>query len=99
MDHLCDGSCCSTEPPLDDDLPSLYYFECDAGNLGCRAIRVYASGRVMLAYPGGPYGEYLPEGELPPKGEYDVLEGFCREMTETEFNLLWLALDVSDPNT
>ena len=74
------------------NLPTLYYFECDAENLGCRAIHIYADGRVLLAYPGGLDGDRLPEGELRAveETEHDGLQ--TREITKAEFDALWAAL-------
>ena len=55
----------SREPTADDGLaPSVYYFECDENNLGCRAIHLWRDGRAVLAYPGGPYGDTLPCGAI-----------------------------------
>ncbi|PBB97013.1 hypothetical protein [Mesorhizobium sp. WSM3862] len=74
------------------DLPTLYYFECDAQNLGRRAIHIYADGRMLLAYPGGLDGDHLPEGELPTveEAEHDGLQ--TREIAKAEFDALWAAL-------
>jgi hypothetical protein len=75
------------------DLPVVYYFECDSENLGCRAMHIYDDGRVIVAYPGGPDGDSLPEGELPPIGEVDDPDGVqTREITKVEFDALWAAL-------
>lgn len=74
------------------DLPVSYYFECDAENLGCRAMHIYNDGRVLLAYPGGLDGDRLPEGVLPPVGEVDQDGTQTREITKAEFDALWSAL-------
>lgn len=75
------------------DLPTLLYYECDAENLGMRAMHLYADGRVILAYPGGPDGDSLPEGALGSVEDYAKLErGESREISELEFNTMWAAL-------
>jgi len=78
--------------PGDPDLPVVYYFECDAENLGCRAIHLYADGRVLLAYPGGLNGDHLPEGKLPTVAEVEQGDWQAREITKVEFDALWAAL-------
>ncbi|CAN7156881.1 hypothetical protein [Mesorhizobium sp. LjNodule214] len=84
---------CADVSSRETDLPVVSYFECDAGNLGCRAMHIYADGRVLLAYPGGLDGDHLPEGELPPVGEVDDPDGAqTRETTKPEFDALWAVL-------
>lgn len=75
------------------DFPSLLYYECDADNLSMRSIQIWSDGRVMLAFPGGPDGDRLPEGPFPTVEECnDRMAGSSREITELEFNSLWAAL-------
>lgn len=77
----------------DFDFPALLYYECDADNLSMRSIEIWSDGRVMLAFPGGPDGDRLPEGPLPSVEECKArLTGSSREITELEFNALWAAL-------
>ena len=76
----------------DPDLPVVYYFECDAENLGCRAMHIYADGRVLLAYPGGLDGDHLPEEELATMEEAKQRSWQIREITKAEFDALWAAL-------
>jgi hypothetical protein len=83
---------CVMLPPNGPDLPALYYFECDAENRGSRAVHIYEDGRVLLAYPGGPDGDHLPEGPLPPVGKTDQTGLEAREITKLEFDALWVAL-------
>jgi hypothetical protein len=83
---------CVMLPPSEPDLPIVYYFECDAQNLSSRAVHIYEGGRVLLAYPGGPDGDHLPEGPLPPVGKTVVTGVETREITKSEFNALWSAL-------
>lgn len=83
------------EPSHDRSImPSVFYFECDGNDLGCRAIQLWRDGRVMLANPGGPNGDRLPEGALPKADEWNASnpEILAREITEEEFNSLWCAL-------
>jgi hypothetical protein len=75
------------------ELPALLYYECDADNLGMRAIYVYADGRVTLAYPGGPDGDSLPEGTLASVEECKGrTRGETREISQLEFSSIWAAL-------
>lgn len=53
-----------SDPADGSDLPALGYYECDADDLCCRAIDIWANGRVRLAFPGGLDGDWLPEGPL-----------------------------------
>jgi hypothetical protein len=78
--------------PSRPDLPAVYYFECDAENLGSRAVHIYKDGRIVLAYPGGPDGDLLPEKELPSVGEADPAGVETREITKAEFDAIWSAL-------
>lgn len=89
-----------TVTPGDADLPTLYYFECDAENLGCRAIHIYADGRMFLAYPGGLDGDLLPEGELPMAKDAGDGGLQTRDITKAEFEALWSALSrlLEDPS-
>ena len=83
---------CVMLPPNEPSLPVVYYFECDAENRGSRAVHIYEGGRFLLAYSGGPDGDHLPEGILPPVGKTDQTGVETREITEAEFNALWSAL-------
>lgn len=83
---------CVMLSPGRPDLPVVYYFECDAENLGSRAMHIYEDGRVLLAYPGGPDGDHLPEGALSLAGKTDQTGMETREITKSEFNALWSAL-------
>ncbi|WP_442583662.1 DUF6881 domain-containing protein [Mesorhizobium sp. ASY16-5R] len=85
----------STDPT---DLPTVYYFECDAQNLGSRAVQIFKDGRVLLAHPGGLDGDYLPEGKLPPVGGTDQPGIETREITQIEFNAIWAALSRLKPS-
>ena len=75
-------------------MPSVFYFECDENDLGCRAIQLWRDGRVLLAYPGGPNGDRLPEGPLLKADEWNTRNPaiLARDITEEEFNSLWCAL-------
>lgn len=76
--------------PHDD--PVAMYFECDAENLCMRAMHVHGDGRVLLACPGGPDGDHLPDVPVPPLDEIDEDPGESREMNRAEFEALWSAL-------
>ena len=72
------------------DLPKVCYYECDARDGAFRVIELYEDGRILLAYPGGLDGDYLPETDLAPKGE--ISPGVeIREITRSEFRALWSA--------
>jgi hypothetical protein len=78
-------------------VPRLTYIEYDAEYLGRRAIHIWDDGRVILAYPGGPYGDHLPEGAGGPIDEANNSdEWISRAILEPEFNALWAALDTAD---
>jgi hypothetical protein len=82
------------------ELPVLLYYECDAENLGMRAIHIHADGRTTLAFPGGPDGDMLPEGPLATVEQYNALNGGrTREISEIEFNSIWAALSQAKPET
>ncbi|MCB9857432.1 MAG: hypothetical protein H6818_17255 [Phycisphaerales bacterium] len=75
-----------------DAAPTLHYYECDAENLCCRSIDVSPDGRITLAFPGGPGGDLLPEGPIPPLEEMNAFtETSSREITGDEFRALWAA--------
>ena len=83
---------CVLAPPHKADRPVIFYFECDAENLCCRAIHIFDSGRAVLAFPGGPDGDLLPEGPLPPVGATKLPGMESREVTMDEFSAVWAAL-------
>jgi hypothetical protein len=95
-------STASRTPTAEEDLtPAVFYFECDENGLGCRAIQLWRDGLFILAYPGGPYGDRLPEGALPTVDQWnaDNPDLVAREMTEDEFVALWSALSIVPDRT
>jgi hypothetical protein len=78
--------------PSDRDSPIASYYECDAENLCSRAINVDKDGKVILAYPGGNHGHWLPDQKIPPEGTQEIRGLYLREMPHSEFDVLWAAL-------